>query len=88
MEKFPVDSGNGQRLASLIEHRLQGDQHLYLVSVGSTESASNTQRRQARDGLLALLDEMRRNVSASGASEAEVGKAIDESIADVRGSNR
>lgn len=84
MDKSPIDSGNGDRLASLIAHRLGGKQRLYLVSIGPQKSTHTAERDRTRDELLALLDEMRRNVSASGVSEDELTSAIDEAIADVR----
>lgn len=88
MEKFPINAGNGSRLASLIEHRLRGDQQLFLVSIGSAESAASAERQKARNELLALFDEMRRNVASSGVSESELGDAIDETIVEVRASRK
>ena len=87
MEKFPIDSSSGPRLASLIEHRLRGDQRLFLVSIGAAEPAEDTERQAARDELLALIDEMQHNVSAAGISDDELASAIDEAIADVRASD-
>jgi hypothetical protein len=83
MEKFPIDSGNGSRLASLIDHRLRGNQRLFLVSVDAAEPAGNAAREEVRKELLSLLDEMQRNVAASGVSERELDLAIDETVSNV-----
>jgi hypothetical protein len=49
----------------------------------SVESGNGT-RDKARQELLALLEEMRQNVAASGVSDADLDQAIDDTIADVR----
>jgi hypothetical protein len=84
MEKHSVESGNGSRLASLIDRRLRGNQRLFLVSVDAGEAAGSGTRDEARQELLALLGEIRDNVAASGVSDADLDQAIDDTIADVR----
>jgi hypothetical protein len=87
-KKFPVESANGSRLATLIDHRLRGNQRLFLVSVDASESTGNTARDESRQALLSLLDEMRQNVAPSGVSQSELGQAIDETISNVRASRK
>jgi hypothetical protein len=88
MEKFPISSAAGARLASLIDHRLRGNQRLFVVSVDAGDTADNAARGQARRELLSLLDEIRNNVAASGVCESDLGQAIDETIADVRAARK
>ena len=71
-------------LASLIDHRLRGNQRLFVVSVDAGETAESAACPEARAELLSLLDEMRKNVAASGIGESELEQAIDETIANVR----
>jgi hypothetical protein len=88
MEKLPVESANGSRLATLIDHRLRSNQRLFLVSIDASESTGNAAREEARQALLSLLDEMRQNVAASDVSQSELDQAIDESISNVRASRK
>jgi hypothetical protein len=88
MEKIPVESANGSRLATLIDHRLRGNQRLFLVSIDASESTGNVARDESRQELLSLLDEMRQNVSASGVSQSDLDQAIDETISNVRASRK
>jgi hypothetical protein len=48
----------------------------------------NAAREEVRKELLSLLDEMQRNVAASGVSERELDLAIDETVSNVRASNQ
>jgi hypothetical protein len=81
MEKSPVDVSAGARLAALIEHRLRTNQRLFVVSIGPADSA---ERERARAEIVSLIDEMQGNVAGSGVTCAELGNAIDETIAEVR----
>lgn len=84
MEKFPINAGNGSRLASLIDHRLRGNKQLFLVSIDAEDEVSTVEREESRRQLLSLLEEMRRNVAATGVSEEDLNRAIDDAISEVR----
>ena len=87
MEKHSVESGNGSRLASLIDRRLRGDQQLLLVSVDSGEPAGSGTRDEAGQELLAHAW---RNAAERRRFRRQrhraAGQAIDDTIADVRAS--
>jgi hypothetical protein len=87
VEKHPIESGNGSRLASLIDRRLRGNQRLFLVSVNAGEPGSAAPDEAGQE-LLALLAEMQQNVARSGISDSELDQAIDETISDVRASRQ
>ena len=83
MENHSVECDNGPTLASLIDGRLRGNQQLFLLSVDAGEPADSGIRDEACQELLQLLGEIRKNVAASGVSDAELDQAIDDSVSDV-----
>lgn len=71
-------------LESLVGHPLSESQAFYIVTLDPDLEPSAQQRDSAWDELKAMMADMQRGTGASGLSDAEIDRLIDETCEEVR----
>lgn len=69
---------------SLIGHALAEGQKFFIVALDDANDLSREQRAEAWQELAELMAEMQRNAGASGLSDLEIDRVIDETCEEVR----